>query len=89
MIIEIAREQFAVEFVEDTSDITQELLQDRPAYITFDTETDGLHLKKSRPFLAAVCWGCKVFVFEPTHKNLYELKNWSDNVKRIFAHNAN
>lgn len=88
MIIEIVKQQFTVEFVDDTTDITSQLLCDRPSFITFDTETDGLHIKKARPFLAAVCWDQKVFVFEPTHRNLYELKHWSGIVKRIFAHNA-
>lgn len=88
MIIEIANQSFTVEFVDDTTDITSQLLCDRPSFITFDTETDGLHIKKARPFLAAVAWDQKVFVFEPTHRNLYELKHWSGIVKRIFAHNA-
>jgi len=88
MNIYIAGRQYAVEFVDDTKDITDELLCDQPSYITFDTETDGLHIKKARPFLAAVCWNDKVRVFEPTHNNLYELKHWSGIVKRIIAHNA-
>ncbi len=88
MIIEMAKQKYTVEFVDDTTDITDELLRDRPSYITFDTETDGLHIKKARPFLAAVCWNDKVRVFEPTHNNLYELKHWSGIVKRIIAHNA-
>jgi len=88
MIIEMAKQKYTVEFVDDTTDITDELLRDRPSYVTFDTETDGLHVKKARPFLAAVCWNDKVRVFEPTHNNLYELKHWSGIVKRIIAHNA-
>jgi len=66
MIIEMASEKYTVEFLDDTKIITDLLKKDNPAYITFDTETDGLHIKKSRPFLAAVAWGTKVFVFNAT-----------------------
>ena len=88
MIIEMAKEDYDVIFVDDAIEITQELKKDMPKFITFDTETDGLHIKKSRPFLAAVCWNKKVFVFEPTYGNLMELPKWSGLVKRVFAHNA-
>ena len=89
MIIEIAKQQFDVEFVGDTTKITLEMHRDKPVFITFDTETDGLHIKKARPFLAAVCWNNKVRVFEATLMNLKALSSWSVMVKRIFAHNAN
>ncbi len=88
MIIEMASEKYTVEFLDDTKIITDLLKKDNPAYITFDTETDGLHIKKSRPFLAAVAWGTKVFVFNATKDNLYQLSNWSKLVRRVFAHNA-
>lgn len=88
MIITMANEDYTVKFLDDARVITEEILKDKPKYITFDTETDGLHIKKSRPFLCAVAWDGKVFVFEPTFQNLYELKHWSVMVKRIFAHNA-
>lgn len=88
MIIEMAKQKYTVEFVEDTRTVTEQLMKDRPNFITFDTETDGLHIKKSRPFLAAVSWGTKVFVFDATKDNLYQLSNWSKNTRRIFAHNA-
>lgn len=88
MIIEMAKQKYTVEFVEDTKNITEQLMKDRPNFITFDTETDGLHIKKSRPFLAAVSWGTKVFVFDATKDNLYQLSNWSKNTRRIFCHNA-
>ena len=88
MKIEIAKQQFEVEFVDDTTKVTLEIHNDKPAFITFDTETDGLHIKKARPFLAAVCWNNKVRVFEATLMNLKALSSWSVMVKRIFAHNA-
>lgn len=89
MIIEMANEEYTVEFLDDAKIITDILKKDNPAYITFDTETDGLHIKKARPFLAAVAWDGKVFVFEATRNNLYHLSNWSKSVRRVFAHNAN
>lgn len=88
MIIEMAKENYIVTFINDSRIITEEIIKDKPKYITFDTETDGLHIKKSRPFLAAVAWDGKVFVFEPTRDNLYQLHYWSRSVRRIFAHNA-
>jgi len=88
MIIEMAKQEFDVQFVDDTTKVTLEIHNDKPAFITFDTETDGLHIKKARPFLAAVCWNNKVRVFEPSYGNLSELKRWSEIVKRIVAHNA-
>lgn len=88
MIIEIAKQAYDVQFVDNTKVITEHLKKDKPAFITFDTETDGLHIKKAHPFLAAVCWGHKVFVFDATYQNLYELKHWSEMVKRIFMHNS-
>ena len=88
MKIEIAKQQFDVEFVDNTTKVTLEIHNDKPAFITFDTETDGLHIKKARPFLAAVCWNNKVRVFEATLMNLKALTSWSAIVKRVFAHNA-
>ena len=88
MKIEMAHEQYDVTFVKDAKVITDQLLKDKPKYITFDTETDGLHIKRSRPFLAAVAWDGKVFVFEANKDNLYQLSTWSKNTRRVFAHNA-
>lgn len=88
MIIEMANEKYTVTFISDSRIITEEIVKYKPKFITFDTETDGLHIKKARPFLCAVAWDGKVFVFEPTQQNLYELKHWSAMVKRIFAHNS-
>ena len=88
MIIEMASEKYVVQFLEDARIITDLIKKENPAYITFDTETDGLHIKKARPFLAAVAWDGKVFVFEASRNNLAHLSNWSKLVRRIFAHNA-
>ena len=88
MNIEMANEQYLVRYVTDARIITEEIVKDKPKYITFDTETDGLHIKKARPFLAAIAWDGKVFVFTPTKDNLYQMSYWSKSVRRVFAHNA-
>jgi DNA polymerase-1 len=82
----IAGEEYDVVYTMTGKVVTIELERDKPDYITFDTETDGLHIKKSRPFLCAVAWDKKVFVFPPTI--LSELVNWSKLVNRVYAHNT-
>ncbi|CAB4142447.1 pola, DNA polymerase I [uncultured Caudovirales phage] len=86
MEITIANETYSVIYTLTPKIITEALERDKPQYITFDTETDGLHIKKARPFLAAVAWDRKVFVFPPTF--LSELVTWSKKVVRVYAHNT-
>jgi DNA polymerase-1 len=88
MKITIANEEYDVLYTLSRKPIDDALERDKPHYITFDTETDGLHIKKSRPFLCAVAWDGKVFVF-PAQKSILEgLKDWSQQVKRVYAHNT-
>jgi DNA polymerase-1 len=82
----IANEDYEVLYTPTARIITETLWRDKPDYITFDTETDGLHIKKSKPFLCAVAWDGKVFVFPPTI--LSELVNWSKGVQFVYAHNT-
>jgi len=84
--ITIANETHWIEYTENAEVITNKLFLHKPDYITFDTETDGLHIKKARPFLCAIAWECQVFVFPPTI--LSELVNWSQMVNRVYAHNT-
>jgi DNA polymerase-1 len=86
MKLTIANEEYEVTYTLTPITITEALERDKPQYITFDTETDGLHIKKSRPFLCAIAWDSKVFVFPPTI--LSELVNWSKKVSRVYAHNT-
>jgi DNA polymerase-1 len=88
MLIEIAKEFYNVKYVEDASVITNEMDYDRPSYITFDSETTGLHLKKDRPFLWAVSWNNKVFVFPSSKRNLLCFKDWKPLTNRMYAHNT-
>jgi DNA polymerase-1 len=88
MNIEIAGESYKVVYTENPKDITQAIEKESPKFITYDTETTGLHLKKDRPFLAAVCFSFEVYVFPATHKMMSGLVKWSKMVKRVYAHNT-
>lgn len=63
-----------------------------PRWITYDVETTGLHLKKDKPFLAAIAWHTDtqrvVFVFPTTKENLMILKDMAAMVKTLYAHNT-
>ncbi|CAB4143922.1 PolA DNA polymerase I - 3'-5' exonuclease and polymerase domains [uncultured Caudovirales phage] len=88
MKLTIANEEYNVLYTPSPKPITDALERDKPNYITFDTETDGLHIKKARPFLCAVAWDNQVFVFPANKTILSELVNWSQQVKRVYAHNT-
>lgn len=96
MIITIADKKYQVEYVEDATKIANRLNYDAPKWITFDTETTGLHLKKDRPFLGAVCWSVTfsevdgiVYVFPTTEKNLsYNFSYWASLTDTVYAHNT-
>lgn len=88
MILTVAGEDYEVIYTEDPIQIGMALTTDAPKWITFDTETTGLHIKKDRPFLAAIAWNGKVFVFPINTGILYFLPRWSSVVERIYAHNT-
>jgi DNA polymerase-1 len=84
----IANKQYKVEYVITPSIITESIINDKPKFITYDTETTGLHLKKDIPFLAAVCFNQKVYVFPANSEMLSELPTWSSLVETVYAHNT-
>jgi DNA polymerase-1 len=88
MQITIGDEQFEVVYTEDAYVITDHLRQERPDFITYDTETTGLHIKKDRPFLGAVCYDNVVFVFPTDPEMLQSLPTWATKTKRVYAHNT-
>lgn len=88
MLLTIAGQQYSVEYVEDPSRITEALTRVNPKFFTFDTETTGLHIKKDRPFLAAICFDYQVFVFPATAEMLRWLPSWSKLVERVWGHNV-
>lgn len=63
----------------------------RPQWITFDTETTGLHVKKDKAFLGAIAWHTNservayVFPNGPHWDYMYEISKLT---KFVFAHNT-
>lgn len=97
MILTIADKRYEVTYLEDASKIAKLIGMYTPRWITFDTETTGLHLKKDRPFLGAVCWSTEgylsfdgmVIVFPTTPQNLsYNFSYWASLVETVYAHNT-
>lgn len=83
----VAGEEYRVRYMEDVSGVEAEL-DGRFPFLTYDTESTGLHLKADRPFLAAVCYDHDVYVFPATAQNVQQLAKWSRKVKRVYAHNT-
>jgi DNA polymerase-1 len=86
MIIEMAGEQFDVSYTENWKEVLSALQSEKPKFFTYDTETNGLHPKAARPFLGAICYNNRVFVF-PVGLIPY-LPAWSKEVETVYAHNA-
>lgn len=84
----IANKDYIVEHVTDVNIITNKIKELKPDFITYDTETTGIHLKKDRPFLAAVCFKNHVYVFPAVKEILIGLVEWSTYIQRIYAHNT-
>jgi DNA polymerase-1 len=87
MIITIAREEYTVFYTESGLEINESIAFDRPKFLTYDTETTGLHLKKDKPTLGAICYDHKVFVFPTTKDVLKWMPEWTKKVKRLYGHN--
>lgn len=87
MILTIGGKDFRVEYTEDPAFIWQELRESGAKFFTFDTETTGLHIKKDRPFLGAVCFNDQVFVFPSTPQFLNMLPIWAKLVEWVWGHN--
>jgi len=84
----VAGQKFSVKYTEDPSEISSELEKQKPWFFTYDTETTGLHIKKDRPFLGAICFNNSVFVFPTKPSILSWLPYWSSLVQVVFAHNT-
>ena len=62
----------------------------KPEIVAWDTETDGLHIIKSLPFLVGFGFADRLYVFEPSewrNNYLFDLVS-QDFVKYFIAHNA-
>lgn len=88
MILTVAGQNYTVEYTQDALKIGNALAQSRAPFFTFDTETTGLHIKKDRPFLAAICFGQQVFVFPATKAIFRVFPYWADLVQRVYGHNV-
>ena len=96
MILTIADKRYEVIYRENVAGVADIIRHDAPKWSTFDTETTGLHLKKDRPFLGAVCWSVPnrevdgyVYVFPTTPQNLsYNFSYWASLVETVYAHNT-
>lgn len=86
--LEFGGQKFQVKYTNNPHEITNEIKLQKPKFITYDTETTGLHIKKDRPFLAAVCFNNVVFVFPATKEFISHLWDWSRLTRRIFGHNV-
>jgi len=62
-----------------------------PKWITFDTETTGLHIKKDKAFLGSMAWHTPTehvaFVFD-AGEHWTALRELAGNVKWVYAHNT-
>lgn len=86
--IVVGGETYTVYYTENPQDILDQARKDKPAYVTYDTETDGLHLKKAKPFVGVICWDGVAYVFPTNAKMLWVLGMVSPLVDRIYAHNT-
>jgi len=87
-IIVVADIEYKVIYVDDLWDIVDVAKSKTLRWITYDTETTGLHLKKDKPFYAAVCFDRTAYVFKPTKTNLLAIVELSKYAKKFYAHNA-
>lgn len=87
MIVTIAKQDHQVEWVSHPMTIELALHEDKPDFITYDTETSGLHIKKDRPFWGAVCWDKRVFIFDTNELFLKALVRWSKLIRKLYGHN--
>lgn len=87
MIITLGKEEYTVQYTEDPDDITAALAKSRAAFFTYDLETTGLHIKKDKPFLGAICFNFEVWVFPTTERFLNRLPTWSRLVRKVVNHN--
>lgn len=95
MIIEMRGKKYQVYYIEDTKEVERQIVLDQPEWIVYDTETNGLHLKKSLPFLGIIAWSIKnpeiagvSYIFPASFDNLQHLPKWAAATKRIYAHNT-
>lgn len=90
MIINVGKEDFTVKYTESPMELNRAIEDAVPQFLTYDVESTGLHIKKDRPTIGAVCIPSTntVYIFPTTKAILSQLPKWSKMVKRIYAHNT-
>lgn len=72
----------------DIFELAKVLKEEKPRYITFDTETTGLDFIEDVPFLVSVAFNDKYTLFTPTKTNMKMFFDAIDESVYVFAHNA-
>lgn len=87
----VGGETYSVKYVEDLAPVWAELRAEKtkPKWCVYDVETDGLHIKKARPFLAALLYNDKVFVFPTNKATSNQLLYIVNYVGMLYNHNIN
>jgi DNA polymerase-1 len=87
MRLTLGKEEYEVTYTENPDEITSALAKARAPFFTYDLETTGLHIKKDKPFLGAVCFNQEVWVFPSNQAFLSKLPIWSKLVRKIVNYN--
>lgn len=87
MNIEIAGNLYNIQFIQDGKKLCQILKNKKPKMFTYDTETTGLHVKKDKPFVGAICFDQEVYIFPTTHDILHMFPSWCREVQYVVGHN--
>lgn len=88
MQLHVGGKVYDVVYTENPWDIQKHIISEPAKFITYDTETTGLHLRKDKPFLAAVCFNNVVYVLPATYQFFAMLVILSKKVNRVYAHNT-
>jgi len=91
MEITIGGETYNVQYVETMREVWDALSKERvkPKWCVYDVETDGLHIKKARPYIGAFLFAKKVFVFPTTKENCNHLLYCINHIGMLYNHNIN
>ena len=83
-------QKFKYKYTKDNIDtLINDINTEKPQYICFDTETDGLNIITSKPFLVSVCFNKNVYTFPYNSEHFNKLiEVIEQNNIPLFAHNA-
>lgn len=87
MKIEIAGNLYTINYTQDGRELYQIIKNKKPKMFTYDTETTGLHVKKDKPFVGAICFDQEVYIFPTTYDILHEFPNWCELTQFVIGHN--